>query len=92
MIYQILGIILQVAGFVFACRLGARLCDRLSKQCKWAPLAVAGPLLVAMLVVVFVCHPPLTFFIQTAGLWLVAFAGGIAVRAKSYFENNNNKG
>jgi hypothetical protein len=89
MLYQILGVLLQVAGFVVLCRVGGRLSDRLSARSKWAPLAVAGPLLIAMAAVALVVHPALTFPVQTAGLWLIAFAGGIVARAKQREEDTD---
>jgi zinc transporter ZupT len=80
MIYQILGVILQVVGIYFFCRLGARLSDHLAKRSKWAPLAVAGPVMVAMLAIALIFHPVLTFVTQSFALWLVFFAGGMVVR------------
>jgi|GEM_PF-2619740 len=82
MLLQILGLILQVAGFVFLCRVGGRLSDSLAKRSQWAPLLVAGPIIAAMLVVALVVQPHLTFVVQTFGLWLVAFAGGLVARAQ----------
>jgi hypothetical protein len=90
MIYQILGVFLQVAGFVILCRVGGNLSDRLSTFSKWAPLAVACPLIIAMAVVALVFHPAITFPVQTAGLWLIAFAGGLVARAKQREEERHN--
>jgi MFS family permease len=85
MLYSILALALQVVGFVFLCRVGARLSDRLSRRSKWAPLAVAGPIIVGAVIIALVVQPQITFLVQTFGLWLVAFAGGIVARAQQTY-------
>jgi cell shape-determining protein MreD len=85
LVYQLLGIALQIAGFVYLCRLGGRLSDRLYARSEWAPVMVAGPIIVALVAVALIFHPALTFVTQTIGFWLIAFAGGIAVRAQERY-------
>jgi hypothetical protein len=85
MIYQILGVILQIVAFVCLCRLGGHVCDRLWPLSKWAPLAVAGPIIVATVVVALVFQPAITFTVQTVYFSLVAFSGGIVARSQQRF-------
>ena len=85
-LYGILGVILQIAGFVYLCRVGARLADRLYPKSKWTAVAISGGILAAMLVVVFAFNPPFNFVLQTFGFWLIAFAGGIIVRMRWLLE------
>jgi len=82
---EILALILQVVGFVLFCRLGANLSGSLYKRSKWAPLAVAGVIMIAMLLAMFYVHPPLAYIPQTFGLWLIAFAGGLLARAQQHY-------
>jgi hypothetical protein len=78
---MLLGVAVQAAGFVALCRVGAGLSDRLYNRNKWLTVAVAAPIMVVLLFSALVVQPQLTFLVQTAYFFMVAFAGGILARA-----------
>lgn len=79
----IIGVILQIVGFVVLCRLGASLSDKLMVKSEWLPLGISALVIVAGVVVCFVVSYPLTFVPQTIALFCVAFGGGMLVRLRS---------
>ncbi|MBY0358454.1 MAG: hypothetical protein K2W82_10680 [Candidatus Obscuribacterales bacterium] len=85
MFLEIIGLLVQIAGFVFLCRYGGRLVDRVTTETALA-LIVVGFL---GMIVAMITYPELPhhYWSQTVGLWSFAFFGGIAARMKLDFEN-----
>jgi hypothetical protein len=83
-----LGVIVELSGFIVLARIGARLSDRLYDRSKWATIAVSGSLVAIPFTIALVFGPNLTFVEQAINWGLIAFAGGILVRARQRFIDN----
>lgn len=79
----IIGVILQIVGFIVLCRLGASLSDKLMVKSEWLPLGISALVIIAGVVVCFVAGYPMTFVPQTIGVFCVAFGGGMLVRLRN---------
>ncbi len=75
----ILGIIFQIIGFIWLCRIGSRLGDRLARKSEWLVFAIAATVIISGIIVCVVVGLPLYFVDQTASLFCVAFGGGMIV-------------
>lgn len=76
----ILGILFQIIGFIWLCRIGSRLSDRLARRSEWLALAIASTIIISGIIACVVVGLPLPFVGQTASVFCVAFGGGMIVR------------
>lgn len=86
-IYPALIICLQIIGFVYFCRLGARLTDWLVRRARWLPLAVGAAIILPLVAVALIWHPTLNAYTQSLAFWLVAFGGGVVARSQQLLRN-----
>ena len=75
-----LGLIFQIVGFVYLCRLGARVSNALQQKSKWLPLVVSSVVITVGVLTCFAYRKNPAFAAQTAGFFCVAFGGGIVAR------------
>jgi len=87
MLYQILGLLIQIIGIVVVSRLGGMVAEKLVPRSKWLAIIIGGGILLAVASVILIIQPPITFLVQTAAFWLTFFAGGIVVRARQILFN-----
>ncbi len=74
------GIFIQVIGFIWLCRIGSYLSDRLAKRSEWLAFTIGTTVVVSGLVLCVVFGLPQGFLDQTTALFCVAFGGGMVVR------------
>jgi uncharacterized membrane protein HdeD (DUF308 family) len=79
-VLPLVGLIVQIAGFVYLCRLGARLSKKLEKTSQWLPIGAGAVTLAAGMAICLMAEHPLTFLPQTAAFFCVAFGGGLVAR------------
>lgn len=83
---SVLGLIVQIVGFVCLCRLGGHLSDSLERKSQWLPLVVGGVVIAATVVFGFTVGQPLPFVAQTLGLFGIAFGGGLVAQQRDRIE------
>ena len=79
-VLSVLGLLGQIAGLIYFCRLGARLCDKLNQKSRWLPAAVGCAFVVIRFLVSVFAGKPLEFVPQTASLFSLFFGGGMVAR------------
>lgn len=79
-VLSFLGLLAQVTGIVYFCRLGALLCDKFEQRSRWLPAAAGCAFIICGGLVAIFAGQPLGFVAQTASFFCLFFGGGMVAR------------